>query len=114
MGATHRPHDLATSPIGPLPTASCAEDGGLEPHPESYSGLVVVNHSRHLAASSSTALRSGLGRFALLVDAWSCAKYAQSTVVSHSGGSSPARTRPASAGLRDSGAGGAYESSVPS
>jgi hypothetical protein len=90
---------VAASPVDPTPTASSAEDGGLEPHPESYSGLAIINRSRHLAASSSASLRAGRGKFAP-----SChVKYALWTVINRSGGSSPARKRPASAGLRDSG-----------
>jgi len=49
------------------PAASREEEGGLEPHPESYSELAVINRSRHLAASSSMAIRARRAKFSLLL-----------------------------------------------
>src|SRR5215211_7874370 len=93
---------VAASPVDPTPTASSAEDGGLEPHPECCSGLTFIRRSRHLAASSSTPLspeRRSLSPF----DGGRDGRYPALPFIRRSGGSSPARKRPASAGLRDSG-----------
>src|SRR4051794_10836615 len=105
---------VAASPVDPTPTASSAEDGGLEPHPRGYLGLPGITRLRHLAASSSTPISPELGILSPF-DPRKETKYALATDITRFGGSSPARKRPASAGLRDSGVGaGGYCSSVPS
>ena len=49
-----------------VPDSKLWEDGGLEPHPKSYSGLPFIKRLRHLAASSSTPIRPVTAKFAPL------------------------------------------------